>query len=301
MRRVVSLSPLLVLSGLIGNTVATSPTFPNGTERDENGTNVDADASMSKSASLASYCSAQLNSFVATYQSTEIATSRWTWYEGFGPTDSLGDLTGSVTSQTYWTSTFLYTQYAIRAYTPKPPCCSSCYMTAGTIDFYFWPDQATPTTPAPGQPSTSVNAEGFTFTSPSVYMAFSSLVASNRCGQVGEAWTNTTIAFDASEITTARPITTLTQYESDYVSEGSTYRMMGSAVTTQPPPHSVDFDEVGQNCSAIPGYVYWPDNPINAANAMYHDDPCHPLYYCHRDCLVCNSPGSMLVADRIQV
>jgi hypothetical protein len=150
-------------------------------------------------------------------------------------------------------------------------------MTAGTIDFYFWPDQATPTTPAPGQPSTSVNAEGFTFTSPSVYMAFSSLVASNRCGQVGDAWTNTTIGFDASEITTARPITTLTQYESDYVSEGSTYRMMGSAVTTQPPPHSVDFDEVGQNCSAISGYVYWPDNPINAANAMYHDDPCHPV------------------------
>jgi hypothetical protein len=53
--------------------------------------------------------------------------------------------------------------------------------------------------------------------------------------------------------------------------------MMGSAVTTQPPPHSVDFDEVGQNCSAISGYVYWPDNPINAANAMYHDDPCHPV------------------------
>lgn len=150
-------------------------------------------------------------------------------------------------------------------------------MTAGTIDFYFWPDQATPTTAAPGQPSTSVNAEGFTFTSPSVYMAFSSLVASNRCGQVGDVWTNTTIAFDASEITTAQPITTLTQYESDYVSEGSTYRMMGSAVTTQPPPHSVDFNEVGQNCSAIPGYVYWPDNPINAANALYHNDPCHPV------------------------
>ncbi|KAI4765583.1 hypothetical protein E4T52_01641 [Aureobasidium sp. EXF-3400] len=277
MRRVLSLSPLLVLPVLIGHTVANSPTFPNGTERDDNGTNVDADASMSNSASLESYCSAQLNSFVATYQSTEIATSRWTWYEGFGPTDSLGDLTGSVTSQTYWTSTFLYTQYAIRAYTPKPPCCSSCYMTAGTIDFYFWPDQATPTAPAPGQPSTSVNAEGFTFTSPSVYMAFSSLVASNRCGQIGDAWTSTTIGFDASEITTARPITTLTQYESDYVSEGSTYRMMGSAVTTQPPPKSVNFDEVGQNCSAISGYVYWPDNPINAANAMYRDDPCHPV------------------------
>jgi hypothetical protein len=107
MRRAVSLSPLLVLSGLIGNTVATSPTYSNATERDDNGTNVDTDGSMSKSASLESYCSAQLNSFVATYQSTEIATSRWTWYEGFGPTDSMGDLTGSVTSQTYWTSTFL--------------------------------------------------------------------------------------------------------------------------------------------------------------------------------------------------
>jgi hypothetical protein len=107
MRRVLSLSPLLVLPVLIGHTVANSPTFPNGTERDDNGTNVDADASMSNSASLESYCSAQLNSFVATYQSTEIATSRWTWYEGFGPTDSMGDLTGSVTSQTYWTSTFL--------------------------------------------------------------------------------------------------------------------------------------------------------------------------------------------------
>ena len=150
-------------------------------------------------------------------------------------------------------------------------------MTAGTIDFYFWPDQATPTAPAPGQPSTSVDAAGFTFTSPSVYMAFSSLVASNLCGQVGDAWTSTTIGFDASEITTARPITTLTQLESDYVSDGSTYRMMGSAITTQPPPQSVNFDEVGQNCSAIPGYVYWPDNPINAANAMYHDDPCHPV------------------------
>jgi len=107
MRRVLSLSPLLVLPALISQVVASSPTFPNGTERDENGTDVDADDSKRKSAFLEKFCTAQLNSFVATYQSTEIATSRWTWYEGFGPTDSLGDLTGSVTSQTYWTSTFL--------------------------------------------------------------------------------------------------------------------------------------------------------------------------------------------------
>ncbi|TIA53425.1 hypothetical protein D6C79_01508 [Aureobasidium pullulans] len=253
MRR--SLSPLLVLPGFLGFTVAI-PSYQsaNATERDDNGTNADVGAN-SKSASLESFCAAQLSSFTATYQSTEIATSRWTWYEGFGPTDSAGDLTGSVTSQTYWTSTFL------------------C-----TIDFYFWPDQATPTAPAPGQPSTSVNADGFTFTSPSVYMAFSSLAASDKCGQVGDIWTSTTIAFDPTEITTAQPITTLTQYESDYVSDdGSTYRSMGDAVTTEPPPKLVNYDEVGQNCSTIPGYVYWPDNPINAANALYHPDPCHPV------------------------
>lgn len=105
MRR--SLSPLLVLPGFLGFTVAI-PSYQsaNATERDDNGTNADVGAN-SKSASLESFCAAQLSSFTATYQSTEIATSRWTWYEGFGPTDSAGDLTGSVTSQTYWTSTFL--------------------------------------------------------------------------------------------------------------------------------------------------------------------------------------------------
>lgn len=109
MRRPVLLSPLLVLPSLLGLTDAISPTFPNGTEQDNNGTDTDAQTAKSRSESidLDSFCSAQLSSFTATYKSTEIATSRWTWYEGFGPTDSLGDLTGSVTSQTYWTSTFL--------------------------------------------------------------------------------------------------------------------------------------------------------------------------------------------------
>ena len=143
MRRVLSLSlsPLLVLPGLIGHTLATSPTFPNGTERDENGTNVDADAAKSSSASLEKYCSAQLNSFVATYQSTEIATSRWTWYEGFGPTDSLGDLTGSVTSQTYWTSTFLCKcdKHRIHAFCFFPTCSISAPRIAVCLVLVFLP------------------------------------------------------------------------------------------------------------------------------------------------------------------
>lgn len=93
MRRV--LSPLVVLLGL---TVAIPS--PSATT---DGESLTGDA-------LDRYCTAQLSSFEATYQSTQIATSRWTWYEGFGPTDSRGILTGSVTSQTYWTSTF-YCKY----------------------------------------------------------------------------------------------------------------------------------------------------------------------------------------------
>jgi hypothetical protein len=108
-------------------------------------------------------------------------------------------------------------------------------------------------------------------------MAFSSLVASNACGQVGDSWTNTTIAFDPTEITTARAITTLTQLQYVTVDDGTTFTLMGSAITTEPPPKSVDYNEVGQNCSTIPGYVYWPDNPVNAANALFQPDPCHPV------------------------
>lgn len=123
MRRPLLLSPLLVLPSLLGLTDAISPTFPNGTEQDNNnGTDADAQAAKSRSESLDldSFCSAQLSSFTATYQSTEIATSRWTWYEGFGPTDSMGDLTGSVTSQTYWTSTFLCKLRTIKMLVLRP-------------------------------------------------------------------------------------------------------------------------------------------------------------------------------------
>ncbi|KAF1345055.1 hypothetical protein BDV97DRAFT_40341 [Delphinella strobiligena] len=227
--------------------------------------------------SLSNYCQSVYSHFTRTYSSTILATSLHPWYEGFGPTDSNGVLTGPVTSQSYYTDTIIYTQYADRAYTAVPPCCEDCYMTAGTIEFYMWSDQASATSPPPESPRTIVNSDGFIFTSPSVYMAFSSLKASNMCGQVGDIWTSTTIGFDPTEITTANPITTLSVISTPYVEEGRTYDLIVSAITTQPPPQQIRYTDIGQNCSTRSDYTYWPDNPINADNGNYVHDPCHPI------------------------
>jgi hypothetical protein len=107
MRRV--LSPLLVLLSLLAITGLVA-SHPHATERDGNPNKTTKAVTATSdvlSMSLAKYCSAQFKSFESTYKSTQIATSRWTWYQGFGPTDSLGDVTGSVTSQSYFTSTYL--------------------------------------------------------------------------------------------------------------------------------------------------------------------------------------------------
>ncbi|GAB7350710.1 hypothetical protein MBLNU459_g1266t1 [Dothideomycetes sp. NU459] len=108
-------------------------------------------------------------------------------------------------------------------------------------------------------------------------MAFSSLVASNKCGRVGDIWVNTTIAFDPDEITTVPPITTLTVISTPTVEAGITYNYIITALTTQPSPAPLTYADLGQNCSNLPGYVYFPDNPINAANADWVHDPCHPV------------------------
>ena len=36
-----------------------------------------------------------------------------------------------------------------QAYTAQPPCCSRCFMSAQTIQFFYWPDLTSTATPAP--------------------------------------------------------------------------------------------------------------------------------------------------------
>ncbi len=50
--------------------------------------------------------------------------------------------------------------------------------------------------------STTVGPDGFTYTSPSVYLAYHDISASNRCGQVGPKHTSVTVAVDPGQLST---------------------------------------------------------------------------------------------------
>ncbi|KAG8629651.1 hypothetical protein KVT40_003516 [Elsinoe batatas] len=224
---------------------------------------------------ISAYCDSVLQNFFSTYVATELAITLVPGYEGYGPTDSNGVLTGPVTSQSHWTSTYTYTQYPIRAYTAKPPCCSQCYLSAGTMQLIYWPHQQRATEPT-GLPSTYTNNNGFTFTSPSVYMAFSKLYASNKCGTVGTVWQNTTLAFNADEITTLNPTITSTLVETRTV--GNATRTITNYVTSKPADARINYDDLTGDCSITGGYYsYWPGNPFNAGMGAYVKDPCRPI------------------------
>ncbi|KAF2227725.1 hypothetical protein BDZ85DRAFT_6701 [Elsinoe ampelina] len=224
---------------------------------------------------ISAYCDSVLQKFFSTYVATELATTLVPGYEGYGPTDSNGVLTGPVTSQSHWTSTYTYTQYPIRAYTAKPPCCSQCYLSAGTMQLIYWPHQQRATEPT-GLPSTYTNDNGFTFTSPSVYMAFSKLYASNKCGTVGTVLQNTTLAFDADEITTLNPTITSTLLETR--TAGNATRTITNYVTSKPADARINYDDLTGDCSITGGYYsYWPGNPFNAGMGAYAKDPCRPI------------------------
>lgn len=165
----------------------------------------------------------------------------------------------------------------------KPPCCNTCRVSAGTIQFYWWPDLATATqsvtNPANGSntPVTAIAPNGFTFTSPSVYMAFSSLFAKNWCSTVGDVWYNTTIGFHPDEIKTIQAYTTT--YSSYYMTtyQGSAESVLVTDRGWRPPPARLHYSDLARNCSTISGYAYFPDDPQNDINGGWEHDACHPV------------------------
>lgn len=58
--------------------------------------------------------------------------------------------------------------------------------------------------PVPAVTTLVDEAANFTFVSPSVYVVFESIAATNLCGEVGETIINKTIAFDPDELSTQR-------------------------------------------------------------------------------------------------
>ncbi|KAI5369339.1 hypothetical protein Slin15195_G002150 [Septoria linicola] len=214
-------------------------------------------------------------------------TSAITDYEGFYGT---GDQSDQIITQSYSTRTISFTKEWYMAYGQggaKPPCCSTCLMSAGTIEFFWWPDLASSTSTALQEGYTAVNGEsatitavgknGFVFTSPSVYMAFSSLYATNLCGTVGEAWENTTIGFHPSEISTVNTFITTSESYTTFTYSGSVETALANILGTRLPPSPINCADLAQNCSSISGYVYFPDDPQNNVNGALSRDPCHPV------------------------
>ncbi|EME87830.1 uncharacterized protein MYCFIDRAFT_169575 [Pseudocercospora fijiensis CIRAD86] len=231
---------------------------------------------------LSSYCAAQMTTFFNTYNPTNSLTiSTVTDYQGFFGT---GTDSTNVVTQTYSTRTITFTEQNYMAYQlggAKPPCCNSCHISAGTIQFYWWPDLASPTattsSSGPSRTVTSIASNGFVFTSPSVYMAFKSVYAKNFCGTVGDIWYNTTIAFHPDDISTINAYTAT--YTSEYTTteDGSVYTVAASVAGTQPPPSRLKYTDLAQNCSTLSGYNYFPNDPQNDLAGGFEKDPCHPI------------------------
>ena len=68
--------------------------------------------------------------------------------------------------------------------------CASCQITGGTVRLFYWPAPQIATGASP----LTVSALGTNFTSPTVYVSYKSLYASNSCSGIGKLYTNTIIA-----------------------------------------------------------------------------------------------------------
>ncbi|OCL12200.1 hypothetical protein AOQ84DRAFT_161651 [Glonium stellatum] len=227
-----------------------------------------------------SYCQNMWNRSVASYEAGpgELYTTTRTYNQGIYGTGSLSTV---ITAESYSTTTGTYTKNIGQAYTAQPPCCSRCYLSAQTIEFFYWPDPTSTTTPAPTSSPKNATVppdgtviyvdpdSGFTFTSPSVYIAFTSLGATDLCGIVGDTYYNTTIAFNPDEISTMEP----------YISTGmcsftDSLGLETGTLWTQPAPKSLNYADLAQNCSTISGYQFFTSAWYNY---MVDGDPCHPV------------------------
>ncbi|CAK1355921.1 hypothetical protein CB0940_00407 [Cercospora beticola] len=278
---------MLWFAAFVGPAIATEAGHRFGLPRDANVTAVtDISPTGPNAFNTSAYCASQMSQYFATYNPTGVfTTSTITDYIGF---DDTGEQTGKIVTQSYSTRTITFTKEAYMAWQQggaKPPCCNTCQLKAGTIEFFWWPDlaQITTTTSDPvASPTnnvivTAMGKDGLVFTSPTVYMAFSSLYAKNFCGTVGEIWENTTIGFHPSEIST------INEYSYTYYSyfttteRGSTITGLADAKGTRLPPSPLKYADLAQNCSTISGYVYFEKNPQNDVGGGWEHDPCHPV------------------------
>ncbi|RMY74396.1 hypothetical protein D0863_03276 [Hortaea werneckii] len=133
-------------------------------------------------------------------QCSTIISARYDGYRNFGPTGVDGWVTNA--SSTWWPATQSF----------APGCslgCQTCAITGDTVQVYYWPpttatavENGTLTASASHALNTgALNATGpvtaivgdATLTSPTIYISYRSLYASNSCHQVGQRYSNTII------------------------------------------------------------------------------------------------------------
>lgn len=127
-------------------------------------------------------------------------------------------------------------------------------------------------------PLYSIGTDSSSSVSPSVYIAFSALSAYDYCGQVGAAFTNTTIAFHPDELSTVVDVPTATDYNvfSTTATNGQvSYSTATDIYYTTTTPAALNYADLGQNCSTISGYSFVPGNPSAAlaSSRKYHSFP----------------------------
>lgn len=148
--------------------------------------------------------------YTSTSTASEIATNR----DGtFTPVYVFGK---GVESYSIFTDAFTNTD-AVGSFTPKPPCCSItatqkdncgiCSIDAGSVQLLYWPPSnsslssngtnSTSTITAPPVVATTL---GLTLTSPSVYISFNTIYATNDCSYVGHNHTGSVIAMRPQDV-----------------------------------------------------------------------------------------------------
>lgn len=101
-----------------------------------------------------------------------------------------------------------YTTYHFpKSVYPPASCCNTCSIQASRVQVNYWAPEANSTTQVPKIPYTLVS-DGYTFTSPSVYVVYKDLYAQGDCtyyeqGQIGNNISDATIAYDPEALSTA--------------------------------------------------------------------------------------------------
>jgi len=133
-----------------------------------------------------------------------------------------GDVTFTATGPTTLWTTYSWADYPqLQPYTDLPSCCGQCTVYFSRVEVNYWPVPGANTAclnsgvgsnnlasslatvpPSNHSVTTTVGPDGFTYTSPSVYLAYHDISASNRCGQVGPKHTSVTVAVDPGQLST---------------------------------------------------------------------------------------------------